>query len=283
MGKNPLDILKGIAAEEDKFLQMEFVSPVFRNRKVATTIKGLVQTLNIPDTQQGWHKFKPVNFEFAKSVGAADYEEVANYLKRLPIIRLITVYREDDVYYGFAQKNNQIGLNSSTLLPIFLVDDNTLDFEQIVCRFDGGNIWFESVDMKADLSKGEYLRTSYSNLIKPSEIRYSGLTFEEKAAYSLKFEMDKELKKKMEKKNLEEAVSHAGGTLVSYREKSDSYSVTFTVDGEEFTSHISKSAGHSVISAGICLSGKDADFDLKSLVTVIREGQRRSLIHRTRW
>jgi len=279
---DPLKILDKFAEQESKITEMEFISPVFGNRIVAMRIQGVVHTLKIKAIDPGWYMFKPTNFENAKVESEADFSDVDAYLKKLPSIRLVTSYKNNGVYYGIPQKGNKLGISSESLLPIYLTDDNTLDFEIVICRFDGCNIWFEIADQNNDLMKGEYLRENYSKALKPDKLKFSGLMFEEKAAYAIKFGMDKELHKKTAKDGLKDAVSHAGGELVSYRERKDSYSITYMVDGNEYTSFVSKDSAHNIISAGICLNGHDSDFDLKSLVGVMREGQNRSLIIRTR-
>jgi hypothetical protein len=60
--------------------------------------------------------------------------------------------------------------------------------------------------------------------------------------------------------------------LIEYLERGDSYRVTYRVDGQRFTSSVNKE-DLSVQIAGICLSGEDREFDLASLVGVLREGE----------
>jgi hypothetical protein len=55
-------------------------------------------------------------------------------------------------------------------------------------------------------------------------------------------------------------------------ERPDVYTVTYEVDGQRHVSAVSKK-DLSVHLDGICLSGEDENFDLQSLVGVIREAQ----------
>jgi hypothetical protein len=73
------------------------------------------------------------------------------------------------------------------------------------------------------------------------------------------------------RRRLRESLSHAGAQLVDYLERSDSFRVTFTVGGRQYTSSVNKN-DLTVQAAGICLSGEDQKFDLSSLVGVLREG-----------
>ena len=279
---NPLSILDKFIEQENKITEMEFISPVFYNTIVVMKIYGVVYKFNIKSVEPGWYIFKPIDYENAAKERDANFNEIEQYLKKLIPIRLITSYKNNGIYYALPQKGNKLGLGIESLLPIYLSDDNVLDFEIVVCRFDGYNIWFEISDQNNDLMKEEYLRKSYSDALSSEKLKYSGLMLEEKAAYAIKFKMDKEIKKKTVQQGIAGAVSHAGGKLVSYRERNDSFSITYNVDGNEYTSFVSKDSNYNVVSAGICLNGYDNNFDLKSLVGVIREGQNRHLIHRTR-
>jgi hypothetical protein len=95
--------------------------------------------------------------------------------------------------------------------------------------------------------------------------------------------LDKKLKEDRMKQTLQGDVEHAGGKLIGVAEKSDHFSVTYNVDGEQFTSMVSKNPQHNVISAGICLLGNDKKFTLKNLITVVREAQQKHIVHRMWW
>jgi len=87
-------------------------------------------------------------------------------------------------------------------------------------------------------------------------------------------------RERMKEVTLRNDVEFAGGQFIRHEEKNDHYSVTYEVDGQQYTSYISKDPIHQVLTAGICLEGGDKDFDLKSLISVIREGQQRKAIFR---
>ena len=73
------------------------------------------------------------------------------------------------------------------------------------------------------------------------------------------------------RQRLRESLSHAGAQLVDYLERADSFRVSYTVGGQQFTSSVNKD-DLTVQVAGICLSGEDRKFDLASMVGVLREG-----------
>ena len=68
---------------------------------------------------------------------------------------------------------------------------------------------------------------------------------------------------------LENALKQADGKLENYRDQGEYWQVEWrTIDGQLHSSAIDK-RDLTVISSGICLSGRDRDFDLQSLVGVM--------------
>jgi len=282
-----LNLIDKMGGMEDSIKDREFISPIFHSDMVATSIGGIVHKFAVPKRDAGWYKLRPLNLDKARVVGEADFTEIEEYLKKLPRIRLVLTLREDDIYYGVPPKVNKYGFSPSELLPVYLYDDSVLDYDVAVCRFDGVNFWFESVDMNNDPAKAEYLRDAMEKLIEPKKIHMSGLTFEEKLSYTVRQAVDKKIAEERKRRaeelrmaSIKTDVEHAGGEFVRSVERRDHFSVTYKVDGEQFTSHIAKDAAHKVITAGICLSGGDRAFDLKSLITVVREARQENIVHR---
>jgi hypothetical protein len=72
-----------------------------------------------------------------------------------------------------------------------------------------------------------------------------------------------------DEQRLREALRVGGGDLRTFNDRGQYWLVEWTTaDGERHTSAIAK-GDLTVISSGICLSGRDRDFDLQSLVGVI--------------
>lgn len=276
-----LDIINKIGEKERGITDLEFISPIFYNDTVVTRVDGLVYKFTLQGkTSHGWYKIRPVDSRRAKIIGDADIADREQYLKRLGKLRMTLTLKRGNVYLALPDKANKYMLPFSDLIPVYLVDDSVMNFDRVICRYDGANIWFEGVDMSNDPSKSDYLRTCLEKFIDPEKIKYSNLTFEEKIAYSLRTTFDKRFLEDRKETRLKNDVEHAGGKFVRFVERSDHYSVTYKVDGEEFTSHVSKDDKRMVIAAGICLAGNDHKFDLRSLITVVREAQQVGVVHR---
>jgi hypothetical protein len=72
-----------------------------------------------------------------------------------------------------------------------------------------------------------------------------------------------------DEKQLRQALQLGGGALQSFQDRGDYWTVNWTTaDGMRHTSGILKT-DLTVMSSGICLSGRDRDFDLQSLIGVI--------------
>jgi hypothetical protein len=277
-----LNLIKKIGEKEDTLTERVFISPIYGNEYVITRINGLVHKLGISDSvKPGWYKLKARNFKRAKVVGEADFVEIDEYLKLLTKIRMVLVYKNKELYYGVPLKNNIAGFDVSDLIPIFLTsDDQVRAFEKIICGFDGANFWYYQNDITSDPSRTEYLRDSFEKLLRPDKLQYTGLTLEEKIAYTLRFNLDKKARESLKVGSIKSDVEFAGGEFVRFIERNDHYSVTYKIGGQQYTSYVTKDDSHHVLTAGVCLQGHDREYDLTSLITVLREGQRRGLIHR---
>jgi hypothetical protein len=280
MSIDVLDIINKLGEKERQITSLEFVSPIFFSDTVVTRIDGLLYKFSVPAKTPGWYKIRPVNQNKAKFVGEADFMERERYLKHLGKLRVTLTLKRDSVYLAVPDKANRFGLSSHELVPVLLCDDSVLNFDRVLVRYDGANFWFESADISNDPTKAEYLRNSLEKIIESKKIKYANLTFEEKLAYTLRTTFDKRFLEDRKEVILKNDVEHAGGKFVRFVERSDHFSVTYNVDGEEFTSHISKDEKRMVIAAGICLAGNDTRFDLRSLITVVREARNKGILHR---
>ena len=71
---------------------------------------------------------------------------------------------------------------------------------------------------------------------------------------------------------LRQALKHGGAELVDFLERQDGYRVSYALDGQQRVCAVDKDKLNLQV-AGICLSGQDGQFDLASLVGVIREAE----------
>jgi len=286
MSRDVLDLIDRIGKQENKITEKVFVSPVFYNTRIATSVERIIYSFDIKSVEPGWYKFQPVNTKRARMIGKADLDEIHQYLQFLPKVRLILVFKNHKAYYGVPLKGNKHGFEVSELLPVYLFDDMATDLSKIICRFDGANLWYDSLDFSGDPAKTDYLIESLKKLRDPKWVKYTGLTLEEKIAYAIKHTYEKKISEESKKTKLQRDVEFAGGKFLESKERSDHIYVTYEVDGAKFSTIVSKDPNHRVITAGICLTDHDTgragdtDYDLKALVSVIREGQRTNQIHR---
>ena len=147
------------------------------------------------------------------------------------------------------------------------------DFDPIITRGGSGQWWFVEIDRRVNPQDAERLRESFRETLPLEGLRFKGLTPEMKVAYGLRAtQAQEQFAKRQEERDrghLREALNMAGGELGEFRDRGDYWQVEWTTgDGARHTSAIAKS-DLTVMSSGICLSGRDNDFDLQSLVGVV--------------
>lgn len=269
---------------------------VTKKVKDAVLSKGVKETIKRPTGDVLRYRF--INNKFVTDFGKVDGSihtyngarfvrepnmgERQAYLNLFPVLRLILCRREGEQWVGIPANQADTRFKVAGLVPVRLVDEVQV-FEVIQTRFDGANCWFDSVDSGHSPKTAVYLRESLTKLLEPDKLELHGLTQEERDAYLMAYgpalEADVEAKKDRQEERIKLALFKAGALYRSYKERDNTFTIEYNVDGERHISVVNKET-LAVESAGICLSGGDKNFDLQSLVGVIREGMGRRRIVR---
>jgi hypothetical protein len=278
----PIDeILNRLEEAERHFVGQEFLAPVLGSSQVVVRIAGVVCRLRITGRQTftGWAVLRSLSTSRAEFIRPATLQEIARYLALFPTVRLILLE-------SFAEKTNawlavsaQAGDSRFKFVgpvQLRLTDEGLERFETVLARFDGHEFWYERADPARDPSIAAYLRQQLvsrgENRLppRPEALHKRGLAREERQAYGMIRSALEFAARDVDQERLSEALTHAGGELISYIRRDEVFVVRYTVDGVEHLSTIQKD-DLTVVTAGICLSGQDEHFDLASLVGVLRQ------------
>ncbi len=187
-------------------------------------------------------------------------------------------------------------------LPVFLCDptNGAERFERSIARVDGGVLWFDGPDLAADPTHAEWLRDAASQ-VEDMDTFLSGLAGSERLALLFwrihQFEITLEpgrqaevlrhnhkqqrewLRQEALRGTLEEQLRHAlakaDATLHSFSElpnvdgSSEHLVVEWSENGQRRRYRSTLDTRLNVVASGICLSDRDRDFDLTSLVSVM--------------
>jgi hypothetical protein len=269
---NILRAISRVAHLESGFLEQEFLAPVVRGRKVAVRIGGVVCTMQIaPRGFEGWGAFAPMSHREARLVREATLAQRRQYLELFPRVRLIVTWRGNRHLMAIGANPGGDPVPAAGV-RVELVDE-AHRFDTIVARFDGSTYWFDQFDETVDARAAAHLRACLVDMTEPGEIARPGLTLGQRAAYSIAYVARlKELPEYQDENRLRAALQHAGASLREFAQQGDFFRVAFDLDGERHISMVD-ARDLTVQSAGICLSGRDRDFDLASLMGVLREGR----------
>ncbi|MFB2918334.1 MULTISPECIES: hypothetical protein [Aerosakkonema] len=269
-------ILKQISAQENQLRDRQFIAPCVRGGLVRTKVANIIYNFAPkPHNFEGWGIFQPVDDKIAEVIDEPNLPQLAEYLKLLQPMRLRLAYvlrGKSWLAYPVNESDAKQRFGIAKPVAVHLVND-AATFEQIIARWDGGSWWFDECDRRADPLVTEQLKEALKKVISPAELRFKGVTPEMRTIYDLVAQQQKEfaakMQQKQDEKRLAAALRQGGGELREFRDRDDHWLVEWTTaDGEFHSSAISKN-DLTVVSSGICLSGRDRDFDLQSLVGVI--------------
>ncbi|HJQ26443.1 MAG TPA: hypothetical protein VKA60_21190 [Blastocatellia bacterium] len=293
------NLIDQLAREEDRVRATEFLAPCVRGGRIRARVSGLVYTFTPrPPDFEGWGVFLPASDKEAELLDEAELSLIGEYLKLLKPLRARLVARlRGTTWLAYPANESDFEQRFGATRPILihLVGEGEV-FEQMLVRTDGSAFWFEAIDRRSDPLAGEALREAASAQVAPAALRFKGMTHEMRVAYELARQPlgsltdayarkrrrvrppgaqheqsvpDFATEAERDEWRLREALRVGGGDLQGFTDRGDYWVVEWTTrGGHRHTSAISK-AGLTVISSGICLSGRDRDFDLQSLVGVI--------------
>lgn len=271
-------LINQLAAQQKLLQDTEFIAPCVKGGKVRTCVDGMVYTFEaIPPDFEGWGFFQPDSYTRAELVEEASLPKIAEYLTRFKPLRLRLVYPlRGQSWLAYPVNESDMHQRFKVVKPVavHLVTDAAA-FEPIIARCDGGNWWYEEIDRRAQPQPTTELANSLKQEIAPDKLAFTGMTPEMVTAYDLawqKTKLGRETRQQQQDQyRLKNALKQGGADLDTVRDRGEFWQIEWrTIDGELHSSAIAKD-DLTVVSSGICLSGRDRDFDLQSLVGVMEK------------
>ncbi|MGG6263087.1 hypothetical protein ACQ4M3_07390 [Leptolyngbya sp. AN03gr2] len=268
------NLIHAIHQQQSKLPETRFISPCLPNSKITTRIAGLIYTFTpIDPSYEGWGIFQPQNEQTACKIEDASLPEIEQYLEQFQSLRVRLIFPikgQTWLAYPINETAMRERVGAAKPIAIHLVTEG-LQFRSAIGRWTGKSLWFESTDFRADPIMPDQLNECLRQGIIAEDLRLKGLTPEDRIAYQIASQHTKAFSGQGDEQRLRSALTHAGGELRQFEDRGQFWRVEWTTsDGERHISAISKE-DLTVMNSGICLSGRDRQFDLTSLVGVIEK------------
>jgi hypothetical protein len=281
------DLLDKLANAERNFEGTEFLAPIIGTNRVQVRVAGIICQLaivkNLPPKYHGWGILRALSTKKATFERQASLAEIGAYLRLFPAVRLILLRQRKHYWLAMPAHRGDSRFRIQGPVSLWLPEEGLQRFETVLAGFDGRLFWYRDRDSSRDPALAAYLR---EQIIRqedkglpplPETLHKRGLSAEERNAYALAWAILVEEQRDRVEVRLSEALAHAGAELRDYSERGDTYIVSYVIDGRSHVSTIQQD-DLSVMTAGICLAGRDRHFDLASLVGVLREAEQRNLV-----
>lgn len=304
---DPLKLIKKLAAEQREIVGTTILSPVARGSTIRVKIQGLINEYKLVDPSfSGWGLFNIVSENVVSKIEDASAKQKKEYLELFPILDVVLLDMEDERWWAVAAHVSDTRFEIKHPIPIELVERGG-SFDTVSVRFDGTSFWFDTINRKRNPKVASDLRKALDADVFPHDLRISQAVPQEKFAYQIMFyqkhpdlldsAMTKDEASTEEttvapdsvqptftwdcdryagfddkpKYRIKKALEHSGASLDSFWfGDDDAVTVRYSVDGHTHVSVVRRK-DLTVVSAGICLSGLDQQFDLSSLVSVMRK------------
>src|SRR3990167_4017034 len=293
----------------ENFAQIQvkpFVAPVTpRTRKILIVQDGVpfVFRRGKSNLAAGWYRFEKRESDWLQGVQAfyptieAEEWEIETYLEHLkPQFWLICLYGlGEDTWLCYPWNLSdavQKGWPLDEPRAVYLTRRSIEPFNFITACGSPDNLIFQGIDVKTEsqLDRTHFLESAHNfiNSLLSTEQVFRGLTPEMRTSFTIvKAEIQRREQETFrnnameQKKTFEGRIKYylefLGAKLVRWKEFGNNFEITWG-DGVLANKHTHTAIIDrrvNTVSAGICLSDRDSDFDLTSLVDVYREKEAR--------
>lgn len=291
MKNDAKSIREKFAQKEINLRKNDFLAPFTeQSRKVHVKIDGVVYPFRIIGQRgSGFGIFKPIDGTCAKYIKEAPFELYRAFLDELPRVLFILAYESDQGWVAYPANINStrevFGLDGEAVIKCVTDCER---FDVIVARFDGLHFWYDGIFTGGNPQKSINMRECFQPGYTPQKMKtclagVKELTPEDKKAFEMAMASWTLFQRVTTEDRLRDFIENSGGKFQSYVIRGVNVEIKWTSDsGRTYNSLVEKES-LDVVSAGICLSGEDKKFHLKDLPFVIKEGERRGVIHLTRW
>jgi hypothetical protein len=273
--RNILDLIGKLDAKQQEAMAERFVAPCLRYGRIAIPIAGIACRFTPSDREfEGWGLFSVSEGSTrAKLEGEATKRQVSEYLSRLPRCRFRLCFQGLDSSWAAIPRNKGVFerlFGKFSPVAIRLVQSGTR-YDAVVARFDGASWWFDSRDRSDAPAVRSAMCSAYDSGKMP---KVAGAAPEDAAAFELAccpVPVKGIYSPPTDEDRIRKMLERGGGRLLSFTDMGDFWNVSWmTGSGRRLMSSILKQ-DMTVISAGMCLSGRDRDFDLLTLVNVVEQ------------
>ena len=270
-----LSLIQSLAEQEQSLTHQPFMAPCILKGKIRVKLSGLLCTLKPqPANYEGWGIFEATDTHTAVYQKPVKRTKVDAYLNLFPSLRVrLAFHLQGRTWLAYPQYEGDMRQRFGHVKPIVVhLVKGCSRFEPIVVRWDGSSFWWQKSDRSSSIVHTKKLRQALRQEILSTDLSFSGLTPEMKVVYRLVCKSLPAFSPKHQaEKRLKNALDVGGGALENFTDRGDYWTVQWmTSDGVAHSSAIAKK-DLTVIGAGICLSGRDEDFDLQSLVGVVEQ------------
>ena len=237
---NIFDLLNKKRTQEEDFLSKQFIAPYIRGHQVRAKLGPYIYTFKITGRpREGLKVFKPIDQFTARSQGNASSEQIDRYLSMLPRTFMILVHRNaGQPWIVIPADANDDRFKDIDVVPLRLVEESAQQFDHVVARYDGATFWYHEPDMRSEPEVADYLNTSLRNIVRPDDLKHSGLVPQDRVAYAMAASLREDFEKLSTEMKIKKALAHDGATYKGHHERGDNIIIEWNLNGHRYSSTV---------------------------------------------